>query len=218
MKMLLLSDGKSLAGPIGQTLVSFVNDPAQSKLAFIATASEVEEDKTYVKEDRARLKKLGFELVEIDLKRPEEFSRLDDCDIIFIEGGSTPYLMEQVRKTEFDKKLKQLLRKDKTYVGVSAGSIMVGPSIQTSRYLDDKKQKAAGLGLVSFSVLPHYSAEAIKHEDDIECVACDQGLPVVAINDEQAILVDEDGTKILGPGELYLWNLPDGLWEIKISF
>ena len=40
MKMLLLSSGKALLGPIGKTLVGMVNDPTQTKVAYIPNASD----------------------------------------------------------------------------------------------------------------------------------------------------------------------------------
>lgn len=218
--MLLLSAGEALTGSIGQTLKNLVGT-SQAKVAFIATASEVVENTDYVDRDRIRLHELGFELIEIDLKRPEEFSHLDDCDVIFVEGGNTFYLLDQVRKSQFNKKLKELLKKGKIYVGISAGSILVGPSIEVSKYGDKNLHGVKdfkGLKLIPFNITPHFNEDSLTGKAEvIERETLESGMPLVALKDDQAILVQDKQYSILGPGELYLWNLPNGLWQIEIG-
>ncbi|MFH1142279.1 MAG: Type 1 glutamine amidotransferase-like domain-containing protein [Candidatus Uhrbacteria bacterium] len=79
---------------------------------------------------------IGFKVIDVDIKDSNEHRRLDDCDIIYVEGGNTFYLLEHVRKSGFDHKLKTLVDYEKVYVGVSAGSILAGQSIEVGRYGD----------------------------------------------------------------------------------
>ena len=75
------------------------------------------------------------------------------------------YLLKWVRESKFDVKLKELLANDKVYVGVSAGSIVVGTSIEISGVgrTADKNQgyveDLRGLRQVPFMVAVHMNSE-----------------------------------------------------------
>ncbi len=208
MKLLLTSAG--LAGEIGQKLLSWLDkEPGQTKVGYIPTAIEVEEDKSYAEVDRKELVDLGFQVKDIDIKDSGYHDQLDDCDVIYIEGGNTFYLLGHVRKSGFDIKLKSLLESGKIYVGVSAGSILMGKSIEVSKY-GDKDQfdvtDFSGLEYVPFSITPHYNQDLEDGKAEKIKAFAQAGDPLVAITDSQAVLVEDDKVSIIGPGEQCLWN------------
>lgn len=176
---------------------------SETKLAFIATASEVEVDKGYVLKDRAAIEALGFaEVVEIDLKVPEDLAKLDACGVAFVEGGNTYYLLKWIRQSGFDQKLKDFLADDKVYVGVSAGSIVVGTSIEIAGATEhgDRNdvgiEDTRGLRQVPFMISPHYVG---SERFALDRFARSKPLrPIIGIADGQAILCEGDRYRIVG--------------------
>ena len=208
MKLLLTSGG--LEGVLKNHLLDFIEkQPDQTRVAYIPVASEVEEDKSYAEADRQELVDIGFKVVDVDIKNPNEHDRLDNCDIIYVEGGNTFYLLDHVRKSGFDIKLKQLLDQGKVYVGVSAGSILAGQSIEVSRYGDKDRcgvTDSTGLKMVPFSITPHYNQDLEDGTAEKIKKFAEAGDPLVAITDSQAVLVVDNKISLVGPGEQYFWN------------
>lgn len=185
--------------------------PAETKVGFIATASDVESDKGYVLKDRAALESLGFaEVIDIDLKVAEDLTKLDECGVVFVEGGNTFYLLKWVRESKFDAKLKEMLSNDKVYVGVSAGSVVVGTSIETSgvgptadkneNYIEDPR----GLRQVPFMVAVHMNNKEKIYFDQFARVR--QLRPIIGISDGMAIVCEGDRFRVVGPGQVLTWS------------
>ena len=132
MKLFLTSAG--LPPETVQEFLKLLNkNPAESRVCFIATASNPEKDKQYVEKDRRRLLELGFKIVEVDLEQENEASlnnKLENSEVVFIEGGNTFYLLKYIWESGFDKALKLFLDKGGVYIGVSAGSIVAGLNIE----------------------------------------------------------------------------------------
>ena len=73
------------------------------KLGFIPTAGETYADPYFVEESLARLRGLGLELVEIDITnqdRDKLLNVLNSVDGIYVAGGNSFYLMQQLQKKQ----------------------------------------------------------------------------------------------------------------------
>lgn len=129
-------------------------------LAFIPTAADTYKDKWWIKEDKIKLVKKGFDITEIDLKRKVFLKELKKFDVIYVAGGNSFYLLEKMRKSGFDKIVKKLTESEVIYVGSSAGAVVAGPDIWPIRPLDDPSKanirSFKALNLVSFIPLPHF--------------------------------------------------------------
>ena len=210
MKLFLTSAG--LPPETTEEFLRLLNKkPEETNLCFIATASEPEENKWYVDKDRKRLAELGFKITEIDLKQENEDSLKDKFkkfDVIYVEGGNTFYLLKYVRKSGFDKALLDFLNENKIYVGVSAGSIIAGPSIELAGWKNIDKniinlKDLSGLSLVPFAIFPHFEK---SHTELLEKEVEKISYPVIALSDEQAVLIDGRTKKIVGVGEKSIFN------------
>lgn len=208
MKLFLTSTG--LEPQVTEEFLKFLSkDPKETKLCFIATASEPEKDKWYVDKDIKRLKELGFKIVKLDLKKEKEESlrrKLSKVDVIYVEGGNTFYLLKWVRESGFDKVIVDILNKGKIYVGVSAGSILVGPNIELAGWKNFREnmigddnivglKNLIGLNLVPFAVFPHFQEKVHKELLTIETKQLNY--PVIALSDQQAILVKDNEWKFV---------------------
>lgn len=192
--------------------------PQENSVAFITTAAFGEEDgpewntPTWLEIYRNQLRSLGIVTIEdIDLKdkKEEELQKLlETKDIVFVNGGNTFYLMYWVKKSGFDNVLSSFLKREGIYFGVSAGSIITNPTIETAGWEPADKNNVEledlrGLGLVNFLIHPHFVPEEKgKLEEEIK----DIDYPVVALTNEQAILVNDNKIQIIGDGNKYFFN------------
>jgi len=212
MKLFLTSAG--IVPEVTKDFIELLNkDPKSARLVFVPNAADHEPDKLYVEEDKKRLASLGFDFKTVDLKNENQISldeKFNNADIVFVEGGNTFYLLDLVKKSGFDKSVKKFLERGGVYVGVSAGSIIAGPNIEPAgwKYADKNivgLNDLAAMGLVSFAIAPHIdnsNIEEVKREAAKVCY------PVIALADEQAVLVDGNRVEIIGGGDKIVFKRP----------
>lgn len=190
-------------------IVKLLQKPAYDvNVGFIITASKQEQDISYVKQDIAEMNELGFNVEEIDIEGKNEFQLIQLLkvkDIIFVAGENTFYLLNAMKKCNFDKVLKKLLKQGIVYIGSSAGSIVIGKTIQTAGWYGDenivKTKDLKGLNILPFDIFVHYEpkyAEIIKQKmpDSRKRL---KNLRI--ITDNQAILIQNQEEILIGEGE-----------------
>lgn len=134
------------------------------RITFIPTASLVEEVRFYVDDDRKAFEELGIivEELEITTVSPDKILEvLNRNDYIFVSGGNTFYLLQELRRKGADTLITEQIRAGKLYIGTSAGSIILCPDIEFVKEMDynhtaPELQSFTGLNIVDFYILPHY--------------------------------------------------------------
>ncbi len=134
------------------------------RITFIPTASLVEEVRFYVDDDRKAFEELGIivEELEITTASPDKILEiLNRNDYIFVSGGNTFYLLQELRRKRADILITEQIRAGKLYIGTSAGSIILCPDIEFVKEMDynhtaPELQSFTGLNIVDFYILPHY--------------------------------------------------------------
>lgn len=204
MKKLFLS---SFLAYVIDDLIQFLNIPSNKvKVAFISTAADPYEDKWFVEKDRLSLVENGFNVTDIDIKNKKEeelYGVLSDFDTVFVSGGNAFYLLEKSLECGFDKVILKLLNKGIVYAGSSAGSTLLGPSLEPVKTLDDPKlgpnlRNFNGLNIVDFVILPHYGEP--KYEDRYKSIIneyADSKYKVIPLSNNQAIKVVGDKYEII---------------------
>ena len=197
MKLFLCSHFSSVGSLIKEEIDN-------KKVAFIPTASLHEGYTGYVGSARKLFKKLGASVTEIDIST-EAYSTIqavfEDADVICFTGGNSFFLMDQLRKTETDELLKKELANGKLMIGESAGAIICAPTIQYIEQMDEKPEDYSqedneGLDLIDFYVLPHYLTAPFKKITE-RIMAEFSDLNICAINNHQAIIVNDEGSKVI---------------------
>ncbi|RGL17523.1 Type 1 glutamine amidotransferase-like domain-containing protein [Bifidobacterium pseudocatenulatum] len=197
MKLFLCSHFSSVGSLIKEEIDN-------KKVAFIPTASLHEGYTGYVSSARKLFKKLGASVTEIDIST-EAYSTIqavfEDADVIYFTGGNSFFLMDQLRKTETDELLKKELANGKLMIGESAGAIICAPTIQYIEQMDEKPEDYSqedneGLDLIDFYVLPHYLTAPFKKITE-RIMAEFSDLNICAINNHQAIIVNDEGSKVI---------------------
>lgn len=145
-------------------------DIAGKTVTFIPTASVVEKMTFYVKADRKALESLGFTIDELDVSQADPQAiqtKLSQNDLIYVSGGNTFYLLQALKQSGADQLIADLIAQGKPYIGASAGTMVLAPSIDYVQAMDSCK-KAPGLtdyqalGIVDFYPLPHYGEFPFK--------------------------------------------------------
>ena len=197
MKLFLCSHFSSVGSLIKEEIDN-------KKVAFIPTASLHEGYTGDVGSARKLFKKMGASVTEIDIST-EAYSTIqsvfEDADVIYFTGGNSFFLMDQLRKTETDELLKKELANGKLMIGESAGAIICAPTIQYIEQMDEKPEDYSqedneGLDLIDFYVLPHYLTAPFKKITE-RIMAEFSDLNICAINNHQAIIVNDEGSKVI---------------------
>ena len=182
-------------------------EPSKLKLAHIITASNVAPDTAYVQKDKTIMKKLGFQVTDIDIKdfnQQDLTKKLKGFDIIYVQGGDGFYLLKQVRKSGFTQVVKELLKKGKIYVGVSAGTYIACPTIDMHTWKDNQREQygltdLTAMNLVSYLVSVHYNRD--KYKVGLKEGILNSKYPVKVITDDQALYIKNGKTKLVGLGK-----------------
>ncbi len=198
--LILTSSGSFITeNNIDQHLPKKITD---CKIAYIITASKKVDDLTYIEKHCQKMNELNFSYTKIDIdgKKENKLRRiLDGYDIVMVEGGNTFYLLKAVRESGFNNVIEELIAKGVVYIGSSAGSYIVSPSIIMATWspgfdrcgIIDYK----AMNLIPFLIGVHYTPD--KYELFKE-KAKDLKYPVRILNDKQAILVQDDKFQLLG--------------------
>lgn len=203
MKTLLLT---SAGTQVKEEILKILpRSPHEMKLVYITTASSTEEEKEYVQKDRKSLLAMGFQVNDFDIvdkKESEVRKFLNRKDIIYVQGGNTFYLLQEVRKSGFDKIVKELINRGKIYIGVSAGSYITCPTIEMANWkISDKNivnlTDLSGLNLIPFLLSVHYEP---KYKNVLREEIAKSKFQVKILTDEQALLIKGDDVTLVGKG------------------
>lgn len=194
-KLFLASSFKDVAS----LLPNFAKEDLKGKtVTFIPTASIPESVKFYVGSGKKALEKLGLTVDELELTKAtvEEISdKLHKNNYIYITGGNTFFLLQELRKTGADKIITEEVLSGKLFIGESAGSMIVSPNIEYAKDMDSPKKAPdldtfSALNLVDFYPLPHHTNFPFKKAVEKIISKYESGLKLYPISNTQVILVN----------------------------
>ncbi|MEK7669459.1 MAG: Type 1 glutamine amidotransferase-like domain-containing protein [Patescibacteria group bacterium] len=195
--MLLTSTGLSSKN-VYDKFVEIKSSKDLEKAVMITTASTDKENNQYNQMGLSQLKSAGIEVVDFYDFENDELKDLSSYDVIYVCGGNTFKLMKFAREANFDKDVKSLLERGGVYIGVSAGSLIVGSSIQIANEVHPDKNEVAltdfsGFNITNLIIFPHYSLDI---EEEIKSFENTNNVKIERVGNSQAILV-ENGEKAL---------------------
>lgn len=202
MQKLLLTSAGFKNTKIAQSFLTILGKrPEEATIALVPTGARTVEERFYVEASSKELEELGFGgIVEIDAAEPMEPDALDEFDALYMCGGNTFYILKTIRETGFDRLIVDFVKRGGTYIGVSAGSILMGPDIEGASWgsrgdpNDVGLSNTKGLGLVPFAASPHFTPD---QKADVDAFRASVPYPVLELTDEQAMLcLDENYVRI----------------------
>jgi dipeptidase E len=126
-------------------------------------------------------------------------SELGEFDAVYIGGGNTFALLAELRKSGFDRYLRECACQGKAIYGGSAGAAVLGRDIRTVNYLDRNEVgvvETKGLDLVKgHAIWVHYQPQDDNLIDDY---VRQYGQPVIALSERSGIVIDQDGLRMVG--------------------
>ena len=190
---------------VAEFLPNCVKNLQGMKVAFIPTAAEVEKVTFYVKKWWEALENLGMQITELNISTTEASKikkTIENADCIYISGGNTFYLLQELRKTGADELIKQHILTGKLYIGESAGAMITAPNIEYVSLMDDPEKGKEltgfeGLNIVDFSTVPHLWCFPFAKATKEIISRYGESLALKAISNTQALRVDGEGVKTL---------------------
>lgn len=191
-----------LASSFADVYLDFKNSIKESLIGktvtFIPTASKPEEITFYVDNDKAAFENLGMkvEILNIDQESYETIENtLNKNDYIFVSGGNTFYLLQELKRSNVDQLLIKLINRGKLYIGSSAGAMVIGPELDYIKSLDDYSKApdlidTKGLGIINISILPHFGEEPFSELTKEIFINFHQKLVLAPMNNKQFIYMN----------------------------
>lgn len=196
----------SLASSTLDLLTPLLPKPAKElKVAYITTAADPypADNRPWYDGNRQKLVDLGFSVTDYDIKGKAEAELIADLtpyDLIYVEGGNVFYLLYHMRLSGMDKALPKLLKSGKIYVGSSAGSAVLSPTIEHATMFDSVDaapllKDYRGLGLIKAQIHPHSGKP--KYADREKETIKKWGSRLTLLRDDQVMIVNGDKISII---------------------
>jgi dipeptidase E len=187
--ILLTSTGLSVEH-IKTHFIKIVKDPAASSVSIICNACKDGKDNKYARLAQEQFLDLGFQHVNLFNVLTDNLVEIFNSQILYICGGNTFKLMSELYQSQSIPLIYEFaLKKDNIILGVSAGSIVLGESLDTTFDENDVGLKNhEGLKLVPFSVIVHFDNTRVSKYQQLS-----QTKKVKTLTNSQAIFIDSSG-------------------------
>ncbi len=179
-----------------------LNYPKFKKVCYIP--AEIEDSEGEVRQalkDFTKIVKIKrFELAALENEKSQSVkSKIKKADILFLGGGNTFHLFDQIKKHKLKSCFSSFLKEGKLIVGLSAGGIVLSPSLLMacfpSKDADDcdvNRLDFRGLDLMPFEVCPHYKSSAHMMKD-LMIYSSLHRPPLYSLKDGDFISIGEKG-------------------------
>lgn len=173
-------------------------------VTFIPTAALHEKVNFYVKSGKKALEKLGLHVEELEISTADQsdiIRKLQDNDFIYVTGGNTFFLLQELKRTGADKIIKEQILSGKPYIGESAGSMILSPNIEYAKDMDDSSMADGldsfdALQITDFYPVPHHNCFPFQKAVKKIISKYEDTLDLKPITNSQVILVNDGEVQI----------------------
>ena len=180
MKRLLLTSEFAQSGDYLKKVLP--SKEQKMSVAYIANAADMDDDKSWMNVNRDKFKELGYHIIDIDLR--------------------------EVQHQELSEMIHELVDTEEIlYIGTSAGSIIAGPNIESTKFIDEPEdapelQNYTSFDLVNFVTVPHVGTGDFYYEYEKGYFELFHNLkhspyPHICLKDNQAVWVEGNSFKII---------------------
>ncbi len=197
-----------------ETVAPVIKDFLREKelnIAFIPFAS-VENDY----DEYASMVKKGLEGLPVSIETVIPANAkgvIEKADVLMVGGGNTFKLLHDIYHLQLLDIIRDKVNKGTPYIGWSAGSNILGPTIGTTNDMPVIEPKSFNaLGLLPFQINPHYTnVKPTGHNGETrdqrleEFIKLNPGLAIVGLPEGTALKMENGGLKFIGqlPGVLF---------------
>lgn len=194
VKKLFLSSSFEEAASLLEGLES---DLKGKTVTFIPTASRVDRYVAHIASGRKALEQLGMSVDVLDIAEAsagETAEKLRKNDFIYVAGGNTFYLLQEMKRSGADQVIIEEVNGGKLYMGESAGAMITSKNVEYVKAMDPIRKAPEltdldALGLVDFYTVPHYLNAPFEKAAQSMVDDYTGKLKLVPISNSQAILV-----------------------------
>lgn len=123
--------------------------------------------------------------------------KINNADIIYIGGGDSVKLINEIREYEIDKLLQEAAERDCVMAGISAGAILLSKKGYSDSYIlrgeKDTYEYVDGISLTDIVISPHYNN--IEKKENLK-INNKENL-VYGIEDDTALKITDDKFEII---------------------
>ena len=201
MKMLLTSTVEHFAPKLPLVFGDKLKD---MNVLYVPTAAYAEEGyKEWLTPELDAIRPQIKSLVEFDIANKTQNELLDaliGIDILYVTGGNTYCLLEEMNKIKFEEVLDIFFKRDGIYLGSSAGSIVMCPDIDFIRDMDEPEKanldSTVAHDLIDFSIMPHINQPRFNDAFEATLQGINKGKKIIGLCDDQALWVEDGYTRI----------------------
>jgi dipeptidase E len=182
------------------------NTCSDKKVVFIPTASVPEKVTFFVDSDKKSLEKLGLIIDELEVSKASQDeieNKITNADYVFVAGGNTFFLLQELKRSCADKLIIDHIKKGKIYISTSAGSIIVSKNIEYVKYMDSPtvapglNNNFSALGIIDFYIVPHCTNFPFKKSAEKIIAEYSEKIDLRPIHNKQAIIVKGNQAEIV---------------------
>lgn len=204
MSVIFLTSTGLTNAKVREAILAEIGDTKNKSVAIITTADEEKEAGKYCQLAFRQFSDLGCHKIDfVDLEATPEYD-FSGYDIIYVSGGNTFRLLKFAKAANFKTAIENLLSRGGVYIGTSAGSYIMCPSIEMSEWKPDPDRNYFGVtdfsafNFVPFLLVVHYVPE---YAEVIRENIASAKYPTRRLTDEQAFLIKNGQVKLVGEGE-----------------
>lgn len=196
--IILTSTGLS-AEPVRRASERFFDLLPHKSVAIVTTAAEGKENNKYSKLAESQFRELGFNTVDFIDIEDDQRADFSKYSVIYVCGGNTFKMLKYARDANFKDAIKKLLERDGVYIGVSAGAIILAPTIKAAATIDPDQNIVGindftGLSIINFEVHPHHELE-----EEPEILEYEKTVPykITRLSNTQALIISGDNQEFI---------------------
>lgn len=202
MKLIMTGGGDSIHfEEIDQFFINLLDD--DPNLLFIPLAGDPDSWEDGLTRIKHTFSTIHFSKIEMCLDLSKlRWKKLKKFDAIYIDGGNTFDLMEEIHHTHFYELLHRFLHHGGVVNGDSAGAIILGSHLETAHFGDSPDANDTeivsyqGLNLLGqYAIHCHYKD---SEEKEVRSFVKKYGFPVIALHDNTAVAVNGNELKVIG--------------------
>ena len=152
----------------------------------------------------------SFDLVMWSSLADHHLDELEAFDLIFIGGGNTYALLDEVQRHQFLEPVRRFLANGGALYGGSAGAVLAGADIGTAEPFDSNDvgiKDTSALNLLSgASLLPHYEP---SHAEWLRRYVATTSATVIAIPERCGVVVRDGLARNVGPEPVVIFGPDD---------
>ena len=189
MKKLLLTSAGFINPETVEVLMKEIPKQVEWCKVLMVSYTQNKTEESYVLSSEKELESLGFKNIQI-INLHKTFNP-DPADIIYVCGGNTFAILQKMKETGIDKFIIDAVNRGVLYIGVSAGSIIAGKTIEIAGWGSEGDQNdvnlddLSGFGFTDVVVFPHYK---ISQKDEVQEFKNKVAYPVIEITDNQMVV------------------------------